>query len=106
MVGIGDVDDQQAAEDQHQEEQAEVDRVNIPHPDWKKLNKKVDRRAELLDLAEEVGLRSALVDIQLDDLLFDVGSTDVDVCPGGLRELLVRQAEEVRRLRSEAGQTG
>lgn len=105
LAGIGEIDDQQAAQDQHQEDQTEVDRVNIPHSAWKKLNKKVDRRAELLDLAEEVGLRSALVDVQLDDLLFDVGSTEqVDVCPGGLRELLVRQAdEERRRRRNEVG---
>ena len=96
LADIADVEDEQAAEDQLQPDQEEVDRANIAYSDWKRLNRKVDRRAELLEVAEEVGVRSALVD------LFDGARGVVEpfaVIEGGILSILSRQAEELRRHR-------
>lgn len=62
LVGIGEVDDQEAARDEQQEGQVETGRANIPHQVWRTevAVKRSDRRAELLDLAEEVGPEQAV----------------------------------------------
>jgi hypothetical protein len=73
-AGVDDVDDQEAAQDEQQEGQIETGRTNIPHPVWtghvaahavdadgKRVP--VDRRADLLDRAEEIGTDAALSEI-------------------------------------------
>lgn len=97
LAGIGDVDDQEAAQDQQQEGQVETARANISHQVWRDdvAARRVDRRAELLDRAEEVGPDAAVAELQAE------GVPDDDVVeliqgieapppprPGGLRERL------------------
>lgn len=78
LVGIGEVDDQEAATDETQDGQVEVDRVNLSHATWRDrvAVRGADRRAQLLDRAEEVGLSAAADELlrnrdQLDDFLDD-----------------------------------
>lgn len=57
LAGVGEIDDQEAAQDQQQDGQIETARANIPHHVWRDdvAVRRADRRAELLDRAEEVG---------------------------------------------------
>lgn len=61
LAGVGEVDDQEAARDQQQDGQIETARANIPHQVWRDdvAARRADRRAELLDRAEEVGPEQA-----------------------------------------------
>lgn len=102
LVGIDEIDDQQAAEDQKQDDQTEIDRANIPHKDWKKIAKKgSDRRSDLLDRAEEVGSEQAVSEIDQDVSVIDddpfIQSPEIQ--KDGLRDILSRQMEDVRRRR-------
>lgn len=62
LAGIGEVDDTEAAKDQQQDGQAETARANIQHQVWRTevAVRRADRRAELLDRAEEVGPEQAV----------------------------------------------
>lgn len=65
MSGIGDVDDEEAAQDQQQEDQSEIARANIPYFVWRSgvASHYADERAILLDRAEEVGVDAAAADL-------------------------------------------
>lgn len=65
LAGVGEIDDQQAAQDQQQDGQIETARVNIPHLVWRGdvAARRTDRRAELLDRAEEVGPEEAAAEL-------------------------------------------
>lgn len=65
LAGIGEVDDAEAAQDQQQDGQVETGRANIPHPVWTGdvASRRADRRAELLDRAEEVGPDAAVTEL-------------------------------------------
>jgi len=65
LAGVGEVDDQEAAQDQQQDGQMETGRANIPHAVWRSdvATRGADRRADLLDRAEEVGPDQAAAEI-------------------------------------------
>ena len=65
LAGVGEVDDQDAAQDQKQDDQIETGRVNILHRVWRAdvVVRGADRRAELLDRAEEVGPDQAAAEL-------------------------------------------
>lgn len=65
LAGIGEVDDQDAAQDQQQDGQMETGRANIPHLVWRGdvAARRADRRADLLDRAEEVGPDAAAAEL-------------------------------------------
>lgn len=65
LAGVGEVDDQEAAQDQKQDDQIETGRANIPHRVWRAevVVRRDDRRAELLDRAEEVGPDQAAAEL-------------------------------------------
>lgn len=65
MAGVGEVDDQEAAQDQEQEGQEEKGRANIPHYVWRDdvAVRSADRRAALLDRAEDVGPEAAAAEL-------------------------------------------
>lgn len=79
LAGVGEVDDQEAAEDQQQDEQEEVGRATIDHDTWRRriARRSEDRRAALLDRAEQIGLEAAVAE------LFDGG-----VCADEIEELI------------------
>lgn len=74
LAGIGEVDDQEAAQDQQQNGQIETGRANIPHRVWRDdvVARRADRRAELLDRAEEIGSDAAVVELVAGHMLGDV----------------------------------
>lgn len=74
LAGVGEVDDQDAAQDQQQDSQIETARVNIPHQVWRQdvAVRRLDRRAELLDRAEEVGPDDAVAELVAGHMLVDV----------------------------------
>lgn len=95
LVGIGEIDDEEAAEDQKQDDQVEIERANILHKDWKCVAKKrADRRSDLLDRAEQVGALQAVEEI--DQHMSDVIDDDDPFIPasspniGGLRDMLMK----------------
>lgn len=104
LVGVSDLEDEEVAQDQKQDDQIEIDRANISHKDWKKVaRKRADRRADLLDRAEEVGPDQAIKEIDQDVSVIDddpfIQSPDFQ--QDGLRDILFRQMEELRRRRQE-----
>lgn len=88
LAGVGEVDDQDAAEDQQQEGQMETARANIAHPIWRDdvAARCADRRAELLDRAEEVGPDEAVAELAAGHIPGDVIEHDQPhrPRPGGL----------------------
>ena len=98
LAGVGEVDDATAARDERQDDQEDVERANIPHETWRDriVRHGGDRRAALLDRAEEIGPEAAvgeLFDVALacDDIAELLEEVDVAPAPirGGLREHLV-----------------
>lgn len=67
LAGVGEVSDEDAAQDQRQEDQQEVSRGNIPHPCWseKVATGPRDRRATILNRAEVVGAEQAAAEAQI-----------------------------------------
>lgn len=65
LAGIGEVEDEEAARDQQQDGQQETARANIPHRVWRDevAVRRADRRADLLDRAEEVGPDEAVAEL-------------------------------------------
>lgn len=65
LAGIGEVEDEEAARDQQQDGQQETGRANIPHLVWRDevAARRADRRADLLDRAEEVGPDQAVAEL-------------------------------------------
>jgi hypothetical protein len=65
LAGIGEVDDDQAAKDEKQDDQEETGRANIKHRTWVDdvAVRGADRRAEVLERAEEVGPDTAVAEI-------------------------------------------
>lgn len=88
LAGIGEVDDLQAAQDEQQESQVETGRANIPHEVWRDdvAARRADRRAELLDRAEEVGPDTAAAELASGYMSGDVIEHDQPhrPRPGGL----------------------
>lgn len=88
MAGVGEVDDEEAAQDQQQEGQTETARANIPHPVWRDdvAARRADLRAELLDRAEEVGPDQATAELIAGHMPGDVIEHDRphQPRPGGL----------------------
>ncbi len=90
LAGVGEVDDQEAAQDQQQEGQIETARANIPHQVWRDdvAGRRADRRAELLDRAEEVGPDQATAELVAGHMPGDVIEIEHDrphqPRPGGL----------------------
>ena len=74
VAGVGEVDDQDAAQDQQQEGQMETARANIAHPIWRNdvAARRSDRRAELIDRAEEVGPDEAVAELVVGHMPCDV----------------------------------
>lgn len=88
LAGIGDIDDEEAAQDQQQDGQVETARANIPHQVWRDnvAARRADRRAELLDRAEEVGPDEAAAELVAGHMPSDVIEHDRPhrPRPGGL----------------------
>lgn len=65
LAGISEVEDEEAAHDQQQDGQIETARANIPHHVWRDdvAVRRADRRADLLDRAEEVGPEAAAAEL-------------------------------------------
>lgn len=65
LVGIGEVDDVDAAQDKRQDDQEEIGRANISHSIWKNhvAKPKADRRSALLERAELVGATRAVAEL-------------------------------------------
>lgn len=65
LAGVDEVDDEKAAQDEAQEGQTENGRANIPHRVWRDdvAARRADRRAELLDHAEDVGPEDAVAEL-------------------------------------------
>lgn len=91
LAGINEVDDQEAAQDQQQDGQVETARSNIPHPVWRDdvAARRADRRAELLERAEEVGPHEAVAELVAGHMPGDLIEHDKPYRPrpGGLVEL-------------------
>ena len=97
LAEIGEVSDEDAAQDQAQEEQVETGRANIPHHPWKTrvARRGGDRRAALLDRAEEIGAEAAVAELldaapdhdDIAELLYEMDVAPVMIA-GGLRERL------------------
>ena len=88
LAGVDEVDDEKAAQDEAQEGQTENGRANIPHPVWRDnvAARRADRRAELLDHAEEVGPENAVAELVAGHVPGDVIEHDRphQPRPGGL----------------------
>jgi len=88
LAGVGEIDDQDAAQDQQQDGQTETARANIPHRVWRDnvAVRRGDRRAELLDRAEEVGPAEATAELVAGHMPGDVIEEDRlrQPRPGGL----------------------
>ncbi|WP_240310339.1 protein rep [Pseudosulfitobacter sp. DSM 107133] len=88
LAGVGEVDDEEAAQDQQQEGQTETARANIPHQVWRDnvAVRRADRRSELLDRAEEVGPDEAVAELIAGHMPGDVIEHDQPYRPreGGL----------------------
>lgn len=91
LAGVGEVDDQEAAQDQQQDGQIETGRANIPHAVWRGdvATRGADRRAELLDRAEEVGPDQAAAEVMEQglpdgDILEDPDPPPYQPPPGGI----------------------
>lgn len=71
LAGVEEVADADAARDDHQAEQVEVDRANIEHKTWntRVFRPNRDRRSSLLDRAEEVGPVQAVEELEEGDPL-------------------------------------
>lgn len=91
LAGVGEVDDQEAAQDQQQDGQVETARANIPHQVWRDdvAARRADRRAELLDRAEEVGPDQAATELTAGHVPGELIEEDREQWqprPGGLAE--------------------
>lgn len=88
LAGVGEVDDQEAAQDHQQDGQTETARANIAHQVWRDdvAARRADRRAELLDRAEEVGPDEAVAELVAGHMPGDVIEHDQPhrPRPGGL----------------------
>ena len=89
LAGVGEVSDEDAAQDQRQEDQQEVSRGNIPHPCWSEqvATGSRDRRAAILSRAEVVGAEQAAAEAQMQALesdLHDQTELIEDATPGAL----------------------
>lgn len=88
LAGVGEVDDKEAAKDQQQDGQVETGRANIRHPVWRDdvAARRADRRAELLDRAEEVGPDQAAAELVTGHMPGDIIEHDRphQPRPGGL----------------------
>lgn len=102
LAGIGEVEDEEAARDQQQDGQQETARANIPHHVWRHdvAGRRADRRAELLDRAEEVGPDQATAELVAGHMPGDVIDHDRSHQPrrGGLVEIMMLQMDERRRI--------
>ena len=74
LAGVGEVDDHDAAQDQQQDDQTETARANSPHVVWRDdvAARRMDRRSELLDRAEEVGPEDAVAELVTGHMPCDV----------------------------------
>ena len=106
LAGIGEVTDNEAAQDERQDGQIELGRSNIPHETWRSqvAARTEDRRSDLLNRADEVGPDQAVQELQ--KVPSDNGVVDddpfippPDIERGGLRHVLEQQMKEVRRWR-------
>ena len=88
LAGIGEVEDQEAAQDQQQDGQTETARANISHRIWRDgvAARRADRRADLLDRAEEIGPDAAAAELVAGHMPGDVIEQDRPhhLRPGGL----------------------
>jgi len=100
LAGVGEVDDQEAAQDQEQDGQIETARANIPHHIWRDdvASRCADRRSDLLERAEEVGPDQATAELIAGHINGDVIEHDqpFQPRPGGLaaRALVLAIGEE------------
>jgi len=65
LAGVGEVEDEEAARHQQQDGQQETARAKIPHRVWRDevAVRRADRRADLLDRAEEIGPDAAAAEL-------------------------------------------
>lgn len=99
LAGLKEVTDADAARDDRQDEQVEVDRANIEHKTWntRVFQPKRDRRSILLDRAEQVGPVRAVEELedgdpldQLDRACTDAQVIDPDMSLDDVLELVER----------------
>ena len=99
LAGIGEVDDSEAAQDTQQDGQEETGRANIGYFAWRSAvaYRGNDRRADLLDRAEVVGVAQAALELKgaglPDDAVIDdvLSESEVSpVLPNSIREILVK----------------
>lgn len=66
LVGIKDRKDKDLARDDRQDDQTETGRANISHPVWsgRIASRGLDRRADLLDRAEQIGAPQAVAEVE------------------------------------------
>lgn len=106
LVSIDEVSDEDAAQDQKQEDQTETGRANIPTELHKReVAGRHDRRSTVLERAETVGPEKTVRELEVGSISDDVIDDDPfihppDFRPGGLRDILSKQMQEVRRWRS------
>ena len=97
LVGVGEVTDADAAQNEKQDEQIETSRSNVPHGVWRVsvASRKNDQRARLLDRAEDIGAEAAVAELldngierdEIAELIEGIDAAPVMIA-GGLRERL------------------
>lgn len=101
LAGIDEIEDEEAAKDQQQDGQQETARANIPHHVWRSgvASPRSDRRADVLERAEAVGVDLAAAELAEGRATFDELLDDLEalppppVVPGGLRDLVMRSLQ-------------
>jgi hypothetical protein len=73
MIGLKEIADEEAAKDEQQNGQMEEGRANVSHKDWtgRVANRRDDRRANLVERAEEIGVEAAVAELISDDVSID-----------------------------------
>lgn len=89
LAGVGEIEDEEAARDQQQHGQQETARANISHRVWcdEVAVRRADRRADLLDRAEEVGPEEAAAELvagHMPGYLIELEQPGYQPRPGGL----------------------
>lgn len=95
LVGLGEISDEDAAQDQRQEDQQEVARGNISHPCWseKVANGPHDRRGAILNRAEAIGAAQAVAEIEAGQAV-SVPDDDAEVIESGVHVMAEGRAPD------------
>lgn len=101
LVGIDEIEDEDAAQDQQQDGQQETGRANIAHHVWRSgvASPRSDKRADALERGEAVGVDLAAAELAEGRATFDELLDELEalppppVVPGGLRDMLMRSLQ-------------